>query len=117
MHIAPLLLSLAVGAVVLELVRRRRLREEFSWMWILGAGGALTLSVWPAARELVARTLDTSVDGAVLTLAVLFLACVALDISTQVSRLANHQKNLAQGLARLEKRLADLEEQGPDEDA
>ncbi len=116
MHLAPLLLSLAVGAVVLELVRRRRLREEFSWMWLMGAGGAVLLSLWPGARELVARLLNTDVDGAVLALAVLFLACVALDISTKVSRLANHQKNLAQGLARLEKRLGDLEGVGSDED-
>lgn len=109
MRILPLVLSLAVAAAVLDLVRRRRLREEFSWMWILGGVAALSLSLWERARDGLARLLGTDAEGAVLTLAVLFLALICLDISTKVSRLANQQKNLAQGLGRLEKRLSDLE--------
>ncbi len=109
LKLLPLVLSLAVSATVLDLVRRRRLREEFSWMWILGGAAALVLGLWERARMGLAGWLGTDGEGAVLTLAVLFLALICLDISTRVSRLANQQKNLAQGLARLEKRLSDVE--------
>ncbi len=113
MKALPLVLSLAVAAAVLDLVRRRRLREEFSWMWVLGGVAALILGLWERARTGLASLLGTDGEGAVLTLAVLFLALICLDISTKVSRLANQQKNLAQGLARLEKRIADVERDEP----
>lgn len=81
-------------------------------MWVLGAVGALILSVWEGARVGLAELLGTEPDSAVLALGIVFLVVVALDISTKVSRIANQTKNLAQGLARLEKRLGDLEDDG-----
>jgi cell division protein FtsW (lipid II flippase) len=116
LRLLPLVLSLAVATAVVDLVRRRRLREEFSWMWVLGGAAALVLGLWGRAREGLAGWLGTDGEGAVLTLASLFLALVCLDISTKVSRLANQQKNLAQGVARLEKRLLDLEGRGERDD-
>ncbi len=79
-------------------------------MWALGAVGALILSLWEGGRAALAQAMGTEPDTAVLTLGIVFLVVVALDISTKVSRIANQNKNLAQGLARLEKRLGDLED-------
>jgi hypothetical protein len=112
----PLLGSLALALTVIELVRRRRLREEFSWLWVVGASGALILSAWEGARAGLADLLGTDRQTAVLTVCLLFVVLVCLDISTKVSKLANQQKNLAQGLARMEKRLADLEGSPPGSD-
>ena len=109
MRLLPLVASVALALAVIDLVRRRRLREEFSWLWVLGSAGALVLSAWEGARQALASALDVDRPTAVLVVCGLFLALVALDISTKVSKLANQQKNLAQGVARLEKRLADLE--------
>lgn len=111
----PLLASLAVAAVVFDLVRRRRLREEFTWLWMLGTVGALVLCLVPPARAGLGRLLGTSAESAALAVALLFVVAVCLDVSTKVSTLANQQKNLAQGLGRLEKRLGDLEQRGSDE--
>ena len=41
-----LVTSLAAFVFVLELVRRRRLREEYSWLWLLTAGAMVMLVVW-----------------------------------------------------------------------
>ena len=109
MKVLPLIASLALALAVVDLVRRRRLREEFSWLWVLGSAGALVLSLWRGGREALADALGTEPPTAVLIVCGLFLVLVALDISTKVSKLANQQKNLAQGVARLEKRLSDLE--------
>ncbi|HCP45186.1 MAG TPA: hypothetical protein DIU15_04045 [Deltaproteobacteria bacterium] len=68
------------------------------------------LSLSEAARLGLGSLLGTS-DNTHITLVaagLLFLAGVCLDISTKVSRLANQQKNLAQDLARLGKRVEDL---------
>jgi len=109
MRILALLASLSLLAAVLELVRRRRLREEFSLLWVVGALGALALSLWDGARSQLAAALGTSEESALLATSALFLGMVCLDISTKVSRLANQQKHLVQEVARLEKRISDIE--------
>ena len=109
MRLLPILASVALLLAVLDLVRRRRLREEFSVLWVVGTTSALVLSAWDYARSQLARLLGTSEETALVAAAALFLALVCLDISTKVSRLANQQKNLVQELARLEKRIADVE--------
>jgi len=104
----PLVLAVLLLATVLELVRRRRLREEFSWLWVVAASAMFVLSLWPSGRERVARLLDSSAEGTgVLLLAILFLCGVVLHLSTRVSSLANQSRVLAQHIARLEKRAAE----------
>lgn len=113
MRLLPAALGVVVLVIVLDLVRRRRLREEFSWIWVAGGFGALSLAVIADARRAVAAILGLDEAVAALVSALLFLAVVALDLSTQVSRLLNQQKNLAQDLGRLDKRVGDLEERDP----
>jgi hypothetical protein len=108
-RVLALIASLTLLAAVFELVRRRRLREEFSVLWVVAALGAFGLSIWDGGREQLAAALGTSEGTALLATAALFLALICLDISTKVSRLANQQKHLIQEIARLEKRIADVE--------
>ena len=117
MRVLPLLASIALLIAVADLVRRRRLREEFSWIWILGASGALVLSLSETARLGLGGILGTTGNTPTTLVAagLLFLAGVCLDISTKVSRLANQQKNLAQDLARIGKSVEDLRRDTADE--
>jgi hypothetical protein len=98
--------SLVAFLGVLELVRRRHLREEYSWLWLLTAGFMVLLAVW--YRLLVAIT---HVVGAVTPLntlllcAVLFLFAIAVHYSVIISRLTTQVKNLAQELALVSSRM------------
>jgi len=116
--IAPFVAALVLLCVVAELVRRRRLREEFSWMWILAASGALVLSASSQARHWLGALLGTDDDThtSIITLGLVFLAGICLDLSSKVSRLANQQKTLAQDLSRLHKQVDDLEPRAPEPD-
>ena len=117
MRVLPLIASIALLLAVADLVRRRRLREEFSWMWILGASGALVLSLSETIRQSLGTLLGTEDDTrtTIVATGLVFLAAICLDISTKVSRLANQQKKLAQDLGRLGKQVTDLEEQASSE--
>ncbi len=101
-----LVTSVLAFLFVLELVRRRRLREEYSWLWLLTAGVMVLLAVW--YRLLVAIT---HIVGAVtplntlLVCAVLFLFAIAVHYSVIISRLTVQVKNLAQELALLSTQL------------
>lgn len=97
--------------LVLELVRRRRLRVEYASLWI-GSGLALVAVIF---RYEILLWL-TDVSGAVVPtstvffLATLFLGLLALHYSVQLTTLSREVKELAQELALLR---AELQESRP----
>ena len=105
-----LVTSVVAFLFVLELVRRRRLLEEYSWLWLLTAGGMVLLAVWYRLLVVI-----THVVGAVTPLntlllcAVLFLFAIAVHYSVIISRLTTQVKNLAQELALLSSRVEERE--------
>lgn len=117
---------LAAGAAmgllaVVELVRRRRLREEFSWLWLLAFAALLAVALAPGARARLNAWLPSEGDaGPLLLVAVAFLLALSLDLSIKMSRFATRQKNLAQEIALLRRRLNEVEPEegrGRDRDA
>ncbi len=108
----PFLIVLIVLLVaVVELVRRRRLREEFSWLWIGACLLSIVALVVPPARSWLAALLPaTESTQLALALVGLFLVALCLHFSIQVSAQSNRIKNLAQEVALLRKALAELQE-------
>jgi hypothetical protein len=103
---AALLLLIAV----LELVRRRRLREKYALLWILTAIVLIVLSAWRGAVNEIAVTLGVSYGPAVIfAVGALFVLVVLLHYSTVISALTDRSVVLAQKIAILEQRLEQLE--------
>ena len=101
-----LVTSLLAFVFVLELVRRRRLREEYSWLWLLTAGAMVLLVVWYRLLILITRIVGAVTPlNTLLLCAVLFLFAIAVHYSVIVSRLTSQVKNLAQELALVSARL------------
>lgn len=97
-----LVVSLAALVFVLELVRRRRLREEYSWLWLLTAGAMVILVVWYKLLLVITRLAGAVTPlNTLLMAAVLFLFAIAVHYSMIISRLTVQVKNLAQELALL----------------
>ncbi|HET9491999.1 MAG TPA: DUF2304 domain-containing protein [Methylomirabilota bacterium] len=98
--------SVLVFVFILELVRRRRLREEYSWLWLLTGGLMIVLVVWQRLLVLI-----TWVIGAVspittlLLFSLLFLLAIVIHYSVIISRLTTEVKNLVQELALLASQL------------
>jgi hypothetical protein len=103
-----LLTSLLALTLVLELVRRRKLREEYSWLWLLTAGAMVLLVVWFRLLILITRLVGAVTPlNTLLLCAVLFLFAIAVHYSMIISRLAAQVKNLAQELALLSAEVAE----------
>ena len=108
--IAAAIASLVLLIAVLELVRRRRLREKYALLWILTAIVLLVLSVWRGAVTSIATTLGVSYGPTVLfAVGALFVLVVLLHYSTVISALTDRTVVLSQQLAILEERLRRLE--------
>jgi hypothetical protein len=98
-------------AVILELIRRRRLRERYALLWLATGSVLLALSVWRDGLNTIAGWLGvTGYPPAVLfAIGTLFILIVLLHYSTVISRLSDHNTILAQRLALLEERLREQE--------
>jgi hypothetical protein len=87
---------------IVDLVRRRRLRVEYSWVWIASAVTIIAvilqydLLIWLTA--LVGAVIPTS---ALFFLCILYLALLSLDYSVRLSSLRFELKEVAQELALL----------------
>jgi hypothetical protein len=114
----PLAISIA-GAItsallvlaVLELIRKRRLRERYALLWLATGVVLLVLSAWRSGLNTIADWVGvTGYPPAVLfAVATLFILLVLLDYSTVISKLADQNTILAQKLALLESRLEERE--------
>ena len=108
--IAAAIASLVLLIAVLELVRRRRLREKYALLWILTAIVLLVLSVWRGAVTSIATTLGVSYGPTVLfAVGALFVLVVLLHYSTVISALTDRTVTLAQRVSILEQRIEHLE--------
>src|SRR5262245_42079380 len=97
--IFALLIALVSFGLILELVRRR-LREEYSWLWLLTAAIMVLLVVWfPLLRFFTVLIGAVTPINTLLLFAVLFLFAIAVHYSVIISRLTTQVKNLAQEVA------------------
>jgi hypothetical protein len=99
--------SVGLLLLVLDLIRRRRLRERYALLWLVTGVVLLVLSLWRSGLNTIADWVGvTGYPPAVLfAVATLFILLVLLDYSTVISRLSDQNTVLAQRLALLEQRV------------
>jgi hypothetical protein len=108
-NIIVIVSSVCLFLFVFELVRRRQLREEYSWLWLLAAVSYLLLALWPDCAIWLARFFGSSNPISVSTfLGLFFLVLISIQFSIHISRLATRNKDLAQQLAILDGELRKL---------
>jgi hypothetical protein len=87
-----IVVSGALLVTIIELVRRGRLTEDYSFIWIVCAVALLALSLWRNLLDLAAATLGVHYPPAVLLLILtFFVVIISLYFSVVVSR---HRKNI-----------------------
>jgi len=111
-RLVAVLLAAGLVALTFELVRRRKLREEYSWVWITTAVVLAVLALQQDLLLTVSRWIGSS--NVVSTLffgAFLFVLALLLQVSVRLSRLTHRHRTLGQRLALLEEEVARLRAQ------
>jgi hypothetical protein len=99
-RVFAVLTSVATLGVILELVRRRKLKEEYSWLWIATACGMLLLSGWYGLIEWITHLIGAVTVTTTLFLSgLIFLLLISVHFSTVISRLTQQVRRLTQELA------------------
>jgi len=106
-RILALALCTAFLVAVLVLVRRGRLREEYTPIWTIVALGTMVLSIWFDAVRLLTRAVGAWTPSSTLFFfALVFLLTVSLNYAVRLSGLSLQVKLLAQEVALLRSQLA-----------
>jgi len=102
--------SIILLMIILELIRRKYLRERYSLIWIVTGALFLLLSMRVDLLERISHFLGFSVpSNALFFFGIIFLLLIVLGLSVITSRLAEKNKVLTQEVVLLKKRVDDLE--------
>lgn len=101
-----ILASVVTLLFIVELVRRRRLREEYAWLWLLTGVGMVVLASWYGLIEGITHLIGAVTPTTTLfVFALLFLLIVSVHFSIVISRTSQQVRRLVQELALLEAEL------------
>jgi hypothetical protein len=104
------LLSLLLLCITFELIRKKRLREEYAILWLFTGIVVLVLSLWPEffLSQFFVRITGIFYLSAIVVIAFLFLLLIVLHFSVVISKLTNQNKELAQRYGLLELEINEL---------
>jgi len=109
-QLGSVVVSGALLLLVVDLVRRRKLTEEYSFIWILCAAALLVLSLWRDILHVTARWLGVYYPPAVLLLVlILFVFIASLYFSVVISGQRRQIEHLVEEFALLDQRLRETE--------
>ncbi|MDO8445575.1 MAG: DUF2304 domain-containing protein [Deltaproteobacteria bacterium] len=106
--------SLSILIAIVDLIRRGRLKEQYSLLWLASSGVLLFLSIWRGLLDKMAQLVGVAYPPSLLFLiAFIFLLLIVLHFSVIISSLSEKNKKLAQEIgllkALIEKKRFDAE--------
>lgn len=98
-----LIASVAALVFIIELVRQRKLREDYSLLWLATAVVLLVLSLSRPLLDQIAAMLGviTYPPAALFLVAIVFMLFILLHFSIVLTRLSHENKTIAQEMALL----------------
>jgi len=107
-QIVAIISSLCIFFVVIELVRRNRLKERYSLIWLSASLVLIVFSVWRELLHFIATSIGVYYPPSFLfLLSIFFLLLLLLHFSVILSALSESNKRLAQEVGILKERLND----------
>ncbi len=98
--------GLIIFLTIIELVRRRKLKEEYSWLWLLAGSIIAVVVIKYELLGFISRLVGSKAETTTLFIfSIIFLIVVNLFYSTKLSSLTDRVKNLAQKISLLETKL------------
>jgi hypothetical protein len=112
-------LSMVLLMITFELIRKKRLREEYAILWLFTGIAVLVFSLWPEffLSQFFLRITGIFYLSTVVLIAFLFLLLIVFHFSIVISKLTGQNKDLAQRYALLEMEFKELRRRYPPSDS
>ncbi|MDQ0800633.1 hypothetical protein QF050_002272 [Arthrobacter sp. SLBN-112] len=113
-NVAAFVLALAIVGLVVEMLRRKKLREKYAIWWLVVGIATLVLAAFPQLLDLVARAAGVQLPSNLLfILSILMLLGVSLHLSWEISVVEDETRALAEEVAILRVQIEHMTEQLP----
>jgi hypothetical protein len=110
-RIIALSIAAAVLATTVEMIRRRKLREEYAMLWLSTSLVLTVLAIFPQIPFFLNQALGINYLTMLMLSCFLFLAMIVMHYATAISRDAEHIRQLAQQVALLNEEVERLRKQ------
>jgi len=112
--VTAVLAALLVMGLIVDLVRRRRLREEYSVLWLVTGSAMVVVAVWYDPLVYLTNLIGLASPNVTLFFfGMIFLVTLNIYASVKISELTDQVKTLAQRLALHEAAEREGREPGP----
>lgn len=111
-NVAAFVLALAIVGLVVEMLRRKKLREKYAIWWLVVGIATLVLAGFPQLLDVVARAVGIQLPSNLLfILSILMLLGVSLHLSWEISVVEDETRALAEEVAILRVQIERMTEQ------
>ena len=94
--------SLIFLALIVYLVRKKKLREDYSLLWLFFGGIFLLLSIWRESLEYISKAIGVAyAPAAIFIILIMSLFMIMIQFSIIISKQANQISMLAQEISLL----------------
>lgn len=108
MQILALIFSILLLSFIVGLIRNKKIKEEYSILWLFVSFVFITFSIWREGLDYVSFALGVAYPPAALFLILLMAAfLIMIQFSMIISKQAENFKSLAQDTAIIKKELED----------
>lgn len=109
-YVLGIFAALLTLGIVIEMLRRRQLRERHAIWWLVAGTVALLISIFPNLLTVSAKFLGFEVPANLAFFAALLvLFFVALQTSAELTKVESHNRRLAEQLALVEIKVEQIE--------
>ncbi|TPV52177.1 DUF2304 domain-containing protein [Pseudarthrobacter phenanthrenivorans] len=100
LNVAAFVLALAIVGVVVEMLRRKKLREKYAALWLIVGTGTLVLAAFPRLLTIVTQFSGVQLPSNLLfIISILLLLGVCLHLSWEISVVEDETRTLAEEVA------------------
>lgn len=105
-QIIAIVVSILIILFIVSLIRKRKLREEYSIMWIIGSLVLIVFSIWRDLLDTIASVVGVFYAPAILLLVGIFFGIlIFLHLTVVISKQTEQNKTLVQEIALLKHKM------------
>jgi hypothetical protein len=98
--------SILLLLFIIELIRRKKIKEQYSLLWLFFSAGFITLSFWRDGIEEIAAFVGIAyAPAAFLLILVMAIFLILIEFSLIISKLSDNVKVLVQEIALLKEKI------------
>ncbi|MDY0016723.1 MAG: DUF2304 domain-containing protein [Candidatus Delongbacteria bacterium] len=91
---------------IIELIRRKKIKEQYSLLWLFFGSGFIVLSIWRDGIEKIAAVMGIAyAPAAFLLILVMAIFLILIQFSIIISKLSETNKTLLQEIALLKQKV------------